>query len=244
MITANNASEGLEISSPAHCVLVMHSHSKSRQFSTPLTKFSKPEEIIFNQSGTLHGCTTIRGTGVMTDQSGPVASGAHAAAGAGRGAASRAVASPQRDSGPSTASSATGVRAKAVARQRDSPAGATVAQPDGARTSRAVAAAAAEGRGTALQAAASSSPAPGQWILDIAEAERHGRRLAESAEAAEAAQEAPRILSQKEKEAGLAVAAKGMLQQARRLCHNLLRRQGRWRQARQTDAAGAFDGRI
>jgi hypothetical protein len=99
ILLANNASGGLDISSPAHCVLVMHSHSKSRQFITPLTKFSKPEEIIFNRSGTLHGCTTIRGTSVMTDQGGPVASGAHAGAGAGRGAASRGVASPQRDSG-------------------------------------------------------------------------------------------------------------------------------------------------
>jgi hypothetical protein len=159
---ANNATGGLGISSPAHCALVMHSHSKSRQFSTPLTKFSKPEEIIFNGSGILHGCTTIRGTGVMTDQGGPVARGAHAAADAGRGAPLRAVASPQRDSGPSTASSATGVRAGAAARQRDSPAGAAVAQPDGAGTSRAVAAAAAEGRGTASRAAASPSPAHGQ----------------------------------------------------------------------------------
>ena len=165
-----------------------------------------------------------------------------AAAVAGQGAALRAVASSQRDLGSSTASPATA----AAARQRDSPAGAAVAQPDGAGTSRAEAAAVA-GRGTASRAAASSSPAAGRRAPtpDIAGAEGHGRRLAEVAEATVA--EAPLILSQKEKEAGLAAAAKTMLQQARRLATTaraVAADNARWRQARQTDAPAAYDGQI
>ena len=165
-----------------------------------------------------------------------------AAAVAGQGAALREVASSQRDLGSSTASPATA----AAARQRDSPAGAAVAQPDGAGTSRAGAAAIA-GRGTASRAAASSSPAAGRRAptLDITGAERHGRRLAEVAEATVA--EAPLILSQKEKEAGLAAAAKAMLQQARRLATTTRAVSAdnvRWRQARQTDAPAAYDGQF
>lgn len=161
-----------------------------------------------------------------------------AAAVAGQGAALREVASSQRDLGSSTASPATA----AAARQRDSPAGAAVAQPDGAGTSRAGAAAVA-GRGTASRAAASPAAGRRAPTLDITGAERHGRRLAEVAEATVA--EAPLILSQKEKEAGLSAAAKAMLQQARRLATTaraVAADNVRWRQARQTDAPAAYDG--
>jgi len=129
-----------------------------------------------------------------------------------QGADSRAVASSQRDLGSEAASPATA----AAARQRDSPAGAAVAQPDGAGTSRAGAAAVA-GRGRASQAAASSFPAAGRRAPtpDIAAAERLGRRLAEVAEATVAAPEAPLILSQKEKEAGLPVSQR---QRQRQCC--------------------------
>ena len=122
--------------------------------------------------------------------------------------------------GSETASPATA----AAARQRDSPAGAAVAQPDGAGTSRAGAAAVA-GRGTASQAAASSFPAAGRRAPtpDIAAAERLGRRLAEVAEATAAAPEAPLILSQKEKEAGLPVSQR---QRQRQCCS----RRAYWRQ--------------
>ena len=104
----------------------------------------------------------------------------------------------------------------AAARQRESPTGAAVAQPDGAGTSRAGAAAVA-GRGRASQAAASSFPAAGRRAptSDIAAAERLGRRLAEVAEATVAAPEAPLILSQKEKEAGLPVSQR---QRQRQCC--------------------------
>ena len=147
--------------------------------------------------------------------------------------------SSQRDLGSAKASSATA----AAARQRDSPAGAAVAQPDGAGTSRAGAAAVA-GRGRASQAAASSYPAAGRRAPtpDIAATERHVRQLPEVAEATGAAPETPLILSQKEKEAGLAAAAKPMLQQARRLAttaRSVAADNARWRQARQTDASAA-----
>ncbi len=137
-----------------------------------------------------------------------------------QGADSRAVASSQRDLGSEAASPATA----AAARQRDSPAGAAVAQPDGAGTSRAGAAAVA-GRGTASQAAASSFPAAGRRAptADIAAAKRLGRRLAEVAEATAAAPEAPLILSQKEKEAGLPVSQR---QRQRQCCS----RRAYWRQ--------------
>ena len=166
-----------------------------------------------------------------------------AAAVTGQGAALRAVASSQRDLGSSTASPATA----AAATQRDSPAGAAVAQPDGAGTSRAEAAAVA-GRGTASRAAASSSPAAGRRAPtpDIAGAERHGRRLAEVAEATVA--EAPLILSQKEKEAGLAAAAaKATLQHARiqaTTAREVAADNVRWRQARQSDASASCDGQM
>ena len=167
-----------------------------------------------------------------------------AAAVAGQGAALRAVASSQRDLGSSTASPATA----AAATQRDSPSGAAVAQPDGAGTSRAGAAAVA-GRGTASRAAASSSPAAGRRspTPDIAATERHGRQLVEVAEATGAAPETPLVLSQKEKEAGLAAAAKPMLQQARRLAttaRSVAADNPRWRQARQTDAPAAYHGQM
>ena len=128
--------------------------------------------------------------------------------------------SSQRDLGSETASPATA----AAARQRESPAGAAVAQPDGAGTSRAGAAAVA-GRGRAPQAAASSFPAAGRRAPtpDIAAAERLGRRLAEVAEATVAAPDAPLILSQKEKEAGLPVSQR---QRQRQCCS----RRADWRQ--------------
>jgi hypothetical protein len=128
--------------------------------------------------------------------------------------------SSQRDLGSETASPATA----AAARQRDSPASASFAQPDGAGTSRAGAAAVA-GRGRASQEAASSFPAAGRRAPtpDIAAAERLGRRLAEVAEATVAALEAPLILSQKEKEAGLPVSQR---QRQRQCC----RRRADWRQ--------------
>ena len=160
-----------------------------------------------------------------------------------QGADSRAVASSQRDLGSEAASPATA----AAARQRDSPAGAAVAQPDGAGTSRAGAAAVA-GRGTASQAAASSFPAAGRRAptADIAAAKRLGRRLAEVAEATVAAPEAPLILSQKEKEAGLAAAAaKATLQHARiqaTTAREVAADNVRWRQARQSDAPAAYNG--
>ncbi len=77
--------------------------------------------------------------------------------------------------------------------------------------------------------------------------ERHGRQLAKVAEATGAAPETPLILSQKEKEAGLAAAAKPMLQQARRLAtiaRLVAADNARWRQARQPDAPVAYDGQI
>ena len=129
-------------------------------------------------------------------------------------------------------------------RQRDSPAGAAVAQPDGAGTSRAGAAAVA-GRGRASQEAASSFPAAGRRAPtpDIAAAERLGRRLAEVAEATVAAPKAPLILSQKEKEAGLAAAAaKATLQHARiqaTTAREVAADNVRWQQARQSDAPAA-----
>lgn len=139
------------------------------------------------------------------------------------------------------------LKTAAAARQWESPGGAAVAQPDRAGTSRAGAAAVA-GRGRASQAAASSFPAAGRRAPtpDIAAAERLGRRLAEVAEATVAAPEAPLILSQKEKEAGLpgvaAAAAKAMLQQARRLAKTaraVAANNVHWRQARQSDAPAA-----
>jgi hypothetical protein len=151
--------------------------------------------------------------------------------------------SSQRDLGSAKASPATA----AAARQRESPGGAAVAQPDGSGTSRAGAAAVA-GRGRASQAAASSFPAAGRRAPtpDIAAAERLGRRLAEVAEATVAAPEAPLILSQKEKEAGLAAAAaKATLQHARiqaTTAREVAADNVRWRQARQSDAPAAYDG--
>jgi len=108
------------------------------------------------------------------------------------------------------------LKTAAAARQWESPGGAAVAQPDRAGTSRAGAAAVA-GRGRASQAAASSFPAAGRRAPtpDIAAAERLGRRLAEVAEATVAAPEAPLILSQKEKEAGLPVSQR---QRQRQCC--------------------------
>ena len=151
----------------------------------------------------LRVCNSVAGGGNSGSAGQSRGKRVRAAAVAGQGAALRAVASSQRDFG---------------ARQRDSPAGAAVAQPDEAGTSRAGAAAVA-GRGTVSRAAASSSPAAGRRAPtpDIAGAKRHGRRLPEVAEATVAAPEAPLILSQKEKEAALAAAAKAMLQQAHRL---------------------------
>ena len=165
-----------------------------------------------------------------------------------QGADSRAVASSQRDLGSETASPATA----AAARQRDSPASAAVAQPDGAGTSRAGAAAVA-GRGRASQAAASSFPAAGRRAPtpDIAGAKRLGRRLAEVAEATAAAPEAPLILSQKEKEAGLPVSQR---QRQRQCCSRRAdqrQRQERWQwtmcdggKLRQSDAPASCDGQM
>ena len=73
-----------------------------------------------------------------------------------------------------------------------------------------------------------------------------GRRVAENAEAADAASEAPRFLLQKEKEAGLAAAANAMLQHARTpatTARAVAVDNVRWRQARPTDAPKAYDGR-
>jgi hypothetical protein len=100
--------------------------------------------------------------------------------------------------------------------------GAAVAQPDGAGTSRAAAVAE---RGRASQEAASSFPAAGRQAPtpDIAAAERLGRRLAEVEEATVAAPEAPLILSQKEKEAGLPVSQR----QGQRQCCS---KRADWRQ--------------
>ena len=161
-----------------------------------------------------------------------------------------------------TASPANGVRPGAAAGRRGSPAERPAAQQDGAAASGAGAAAdAGRGVAAAVQGAASrpaaaspggsANPAPAARrrapTPSIADAERQGRRLAESAEAADAAPEAPPILSQKEKEAGLAAAAKAMLQQARRLASTaraVAADNVRWRQARQTDAPVAYDGQI
>ncbi len=185
------------------------------------------------------------------ERSGRIAArAATVAAAAAAAVAAKAAAAAAATAASARAESKLKLAAESAARQARRTAAAARARSEGGASSSPSASGVAtvDDRTEANASPSSSSPAvaPGGMAFNVACAEKTGARAAAAADAARAA---PAALppTQKEKESGLAAAAKAMLQQARRLATTaraVAADNIRWQQARKTDGPAAYDGQI